>query len=1038
MADRTVSVRLTATVDGFTAAMAKAQASAEKLGAGVQKASQTQSWKTASTGLIAFGAAAVGAAGLAISKFSEFDQAMSQVKATGDDARANIDGLTEAAQKWGAATKYSASEAAGGIESLLKAGVSATDVIGGGLEGALSLAATGNLGVADSAEVAATAMTQFGLAGSDIPHIADLIAAGAGKAQGEVSDMAMALKQSGLVASQFGLSIEETTGTLAAFASAGLIGSDAGTSFKTMLLRMSNPSAEAKTKMEELGIAAYDASGNFVGITDLAGQLKDKLADLPQAQRDAALATIFGSDAIRAANVLYEQGAEGIQGWIDQVNDAGYAAEAAAIKQDNLAGDLEKLGGAFDTLLTKAGEGSANGLRDITQNLTEFVEMLGRHGEAASTITAIVGALGGLALVAGGTMKAITAISEFRAALDSLGVISSVKGWIDGLKSSLDAAGSSLGRVSLGAAAVAAGMIALQAAGSAIQSSMDEGRVSADRYAQALDEMTSSGTLAADVQSSIATAMAGTTGTTKDFAGAITMLATDSGFAKWLDGSVMGLAGMKGNTQMAQEELSKLDSALSQMDAAQASKTFAQLTESLDMQRVSAGDLVGLFPEYASQLRATADAAGVASVSNEELAGWMQGTVPESVVAGQALAQLGLAHVDAAADADTQAAALQSLMDMQNQMAQAALGASSAETSYASALLNAGDAAAAGGYSIDEATGKIDLHTKAGIQAQSALDNLAAAALNNRDAMKENGASMEELQAATQTARDDFIGVATQMGLSAEAANALADKYGLIPGQVVTDVSTTGTDASQAQIDAVKAAIDTLPPEMQTMIRSAWDDAAYSVAQASIAGLPPETQAMIMSAWNSGGYDSAVASLESLPPEQQAMIRSAWDAAGVNAAIAALASVQGKTVYIDTVYRSLDQRVAYNIGQPGRAGGGPIFGPGTATSDSIPAWLSNGEFVIRTAAAERLGYGVLDYINRWGHLPQQGYAAGGQVAPLSRQLVQSAAPVVNVQAVPASGDYLTRADLDGLGIKIIDPGIGKAIAAEIVLTAKRV
>ena len=95
--------------------------------------------------------------------------------------------------------------------------------------------------------------------------------------------------------------------------------------------------------------------------------------------------------------------------------------------------------------------------------------------------------------------------------------------------------------------------------------------------------------------------------------------------------------------------------------------------------------------------------------------------------------------------------------------------------------------------------------------------------------------------------------------------------------------------------------------------------------------------------------------------------------------------------------------------------------------------------MIRTAAAERLGYGVLDYINRWGQLPpQQGYAAGGQVAPLSRQLVQSAAPVVNVQAVPASGDYLTRADLDGLGIKILDPGIGKAIAAEIVLTAKRV
>ena len=930
--------------------------------------------------MIAFGAAAVGAAGLAIAKFSEFDQAMSQVKATGDDARANIDGLTEAAQKWGAETKYSATEAAGGIESLLKAGVSATDVIGGGLEGALSLAATGNLGVADSAEVAATAMTQFGLAGSDIPHIADLIAAGAGKAQGEVSDMAMALKQSGLVASQFGLSIEETTGTLAAFASAGLIGSDAGTSFKTMLLRMSNPSAEAKTKMEELGIAAYDASGNFVGITDLAGQLKDKLADLPQAQRDAALATIFGSDAIRAANVLYEQGADGIQGWINQVNDAGYAAEAAAIKQDNLAGDLEKLGGAFDTLLTKAGEGSANGLRDITQNLTEFVEMLGRHGEAASTITAIVGALGGLALVAGGIMKAVTAVSEFKTALNDL-----------------DVPIGKLGKLAGAIGLVGAAYMAMTAYGRVYQASIDEQVTSTDELQNALQKLAATGDGLNLIDANFAAVMKDSSAGVQSMSDALVVLKDRGGGAlESIETAMYGAFGQDGPLKGAREQLEAVDKQLASMDTGDAAKAFAEMYASVDQSKVSLSDLAGAMPTYRAELEASAQAMGIYNLSSQELDQWMLGTEPDSVIAANALAALGLAHVDAAADADTQAAALQSLMDMQNQMAQAALGASSAETSYASALLNAGDAAAAGGYSIDEATGKIDLHTKAGIQAQSALDNLAAAALNNRDAMKENGASMEELQAATQTARDDFIGVATQMGLSAEVANALADSYGLIPGQVVTDVSTTGTDASQAQIDAVKAKIDELPPEMQTMIRSAWDDAAYSVAQASIADLPPETQAMIMSAWDSGGYNSAVSSLESLPPEQRAMIRSAWDAAGVKAAIAALASVQDKTVTITTAYRSAfsaDNRAAHNIGRPGRAGGGPIFGPGTSTSDSIPAWLSNGEFVIRTAAAERLGYGVLDYINRWGRFP--GYAAGGQVstAPLADR-IQASQPVI--------------------------------------------
>src|SRR4029079_7230432 len=90
-----------------------------------------------------------------------------------------------------------------------------------------------------------------------------VLAPGARKAQGDVTDMATALKQSGLVASQFGLSIEETAGSLTARAAAGPRRADAGTSFRPMLLRMANPSGEAAAKMDELGIAAYDAQGNF-------------------------------------------------------------------------------------------------------------------------------------------------------------------------------------------------------------------------------------------------------------------------------------------------------------------------------------------------------------------------------------------------------------------------------------------------------------------------------------------------------------------------------------------------------------------------------------------------------------------------------------------------------------------------------------------------------------------------------------------------------------------------------------------------------
>src|SRR5438128_431517 len=144
----------------------------------------------------------------------------------------------------------------------------------GSLERRISTASAAQRQVGEASEIAATAMTQFSLSGKDVPHIADLLAAGAGKAQGSVHDLGYALKMGGLVSAQFGISVNDTVGTMAAFASAGLIGSDSGTSFKTMLLHLAKPSDQAAGLMAELGINAYNASGKFVGLTGLAGQLQ--------------------------------------------------------------------------------------------------------------------------------------------------------------------------------------------------------------------------------------------------------------------------------------------------------------------------------------------------------------------------------------------------------------------------------------------------------------------------------------------------------------------------------------------------------------------------------------------------------------------------------------------------------------------------------------------------------------------------------------------------------------------------------------------
>lgn len=427
MAERVVKVRLTAEVNSYLSnmdAVAKKTRDGRTEAQQLAKTLEAQKKAFEVTGRAMLVAGGVVAAGLVLAtkRAADFDAAMSDVQAATHESAANMRLLREAALEAGASTVFSAQESAGAIEELAKAGLSTNSIIRGGLTGALDLAAAGNMAVADAAGVASTTLQQFNLSGDKASHVADVLAAGAGKAMGDVSDLSMALGQSGTVAAQFGLSLEETTGSLAAFASNGLLGSDAGTSFRAMLLRLANPTGEAAAKMEELGIQAYDAQGNFIGMTGLAGQLEKGLAGLTQEQRNAALAIIFGQDAIRSANILYEEGARGIEEWTRKVDDAGYAAETAEKRLDNLNGDLEKLSGAFDSALISLGESGQGPLRAVVQGITGVVDGFNELPDGAQTAVYWIGAVGSAATLAGGTaLLAVPKIAAYKVAMGELG-----------------------------------------------------------------------------------------------------------------------------------------------------------------------------------------------------------------------------------------------------------------------------------------------------------------------------------------------------------------------------------------------------------------------------------------------------------------------------------------------------------------------------------------------------------------------------------------------------------------------------------------
>lgn len=762
MADRSVSVVLKANVTGLVAGFKTATQSAQDFGTkGLDAVGRNeQHINTLTTGVGALGIAMVGAAALAVKKFADFDQAMSNVAATGQDARDSIDLLRAAAIDAGKRTVFSASEAANAIEELGKAGVSAADILGGGLDGALDLAAAGGIGVAEAAGIAAIALKQFGLRGADMTHVSDLLAAGAGKAMGGVSDLGMALKQAGLVANQTGLTIEETTAGLSAFASAGMIGSDAGTSFKAMLQRLTPQSAEAQKAMDALGISAYDSQGKFIGLSEFAGNLQTAMKDLTPEARNAAMSVIFGSDAVRAASVLYTEGSAGIDKWTAAVNDQGYAAKTAATRLNNLKGDIEQLSGSVETMLINFGSGADGPLRSLTQGLTSVVNQLADMSPAAQTATlGIVGGGGLVALSVAGIGKLAVGINDTRVALKGIGVSGKTAG---------------IAMAGLGAA-LAVGAIAL----GAWAAEASRAKAMSDELGQTLDK---TGRVTDKTGDTIRKMLAETR--------SISFLNFDSAYTEaekmgisfeTLSGYVLGTAGAVDTVTKAGDKYIGQSSTWEHVIQSREGAV-SNLVYSLDTMKNSLTD---------------AQRAELQTIQADQEATDAQGGVADAYAATTG------AVVD-------QTDALTDLIKAQSEASGVVLSERDAQRALEASV---DDAAAA----LKENGATLDITTAAGRANQSALDAVAKSGWDLIAAMKANGSSQAAIQAVMGTTRDRFLGVASSMGMGKDKAKALADQLGLIPKRVVSQVQVE-TEAAQAALNAWIARNNAIHPSIRVAV----------------------------------------------------------------------------------------------------------------------------------------------------------------------------------------------------------------------------
>jgi len=379
----------------------------------------------------------LGMGAAAVKSAADFEQAMANTKAVSGATSKELTQLSALALDLGKKMGIGGTEAANGITELSKAGLSTTQIINGGLKGALLLATAGEIELTSAAEIASTALNAFKKEGLDMVTVANLLAGAANASATDVQGLQLGLSQVSAVANAVGLSFNDTVTALALFAQNGLKGSDAGTSLKTMLMNLQPTTTAQKNAFKELGLvtaqgtsAFFDANGNLKSMNDIAMLLQTSMAGMTSEQRLQTMETLFGSDAIRAANILYSEGKKGIDAMKSSMSNVT-AEQVATDKLNTFNGSMKLFKGSVDDLAISLGVTFLPKLKEMADKLRsvvdEFKNLTPEQKETALKIVGVTLVLGPLLIAFSSLINSVRTIISLFSLLNVQTLLSAVR-----------------------------------------------------------------------------------------------------------------------------------------------------------------------------------------------------------------------------------------------------------------------------------------------------------------------------------------------------------------------------------------------------------------------------------------------------------------------------------------------------------------------------------------------------------------------------------------------------------------------------------
>ena len=352
---------------------------------------------------------AMGAA--AVKTTADFDAEMSTVQsisgATGDD----FDALRDKALKMGSTTAFSASEAASAMEYMAMAGWKTEDMLDG-IAGVMNAAAASGEDLAATSDILTDGLTAFGMAASDSAHFADVLVAAGNNANTSVAMMGETFKYAGAVCGTLGITVEDCAIATGLMGNAGIKASQAGTALRSGLSKLIDPTKEAASAMEQYGFSIATTEDGSVDFMGTMRNLRAAMGDLDATTQAQALSTIFGTEAMSGWAAIVSASDADFQSLTDAIYGCEGAAEAAAaVKLDNLSGQITILKSTIEGIAIQIGDILMPTIRNVVARIQEWAAAFAAADEDTKktilTVAGVVAAIGPLILGVSKVIKTV-------------------------------------------------------------------------------------------------------------------------------------------------------------------------------------------------------------------------------------------------------------------------------------------------------------------------------------------------------------------------------------------------------------------------------------------------------------------------------------------------------------------------------------------------------------------------------------------------------------------------------------------------------